>query len=244
VARPRDPRAPLAPSARNELDLARGELARARVELILGLAGAIAASVGDLALLWVAWAADGRFGFASPPAGTLLAGHYLGILGIPLYGLGYRALARGIRAAAPRAARAVALLGAVGSVVGAVVHGLTGALTATALRTGAVTAPDAMAAIPEAALLLPLWAIVAVVLALGSAVFATVVGQGGTRFPRACAVCNPLLATLVIAMLAAPFPVTAAFIVPAAPNLAHVVVFATMLLILSRGVPRSYGRSS
>ena len=216
----------------------------ARIELLLALAGAVAASVGDLALLWVAWAADGRLGIASPPAGTLIAGHYLGVLGILLYGLGYRALAGGIRAVAPRAARAVALLGAVGSVVGAVVHGLTAALTATALRTGAPTAPDAMAAIPEAALLLPLWAIVAVALALGSAVFATAVGQGGTRFPRACAACNPLLATLVIAVVATPFPLAAAFVVPAAPNLAHVVVFATMLVALWRGVPRSYPRSS
>ena len=117
-------------------------MARSRAELGLALAGAVAASVGDLALLWVAWAADGRLGIASPPEGTLVIGHYLGVLGIPLYALGYRALADGIREAAPRAARWVVALGAVGSVVGAVVHGLTGALTAVGIRTGGAIAPD------------------------------------------------------------------------------------------------------
>jgi hypothetical protein len=205
-------------------------LARSRAELGAALAGAVAASAGDLALLWAGWAADGRLGLAAPPPGTLVAGHYLGVLGIPLYGLGYRALAAGIREAAPRAARVVVVLGAVGSVVGAVVHGLTGALTAVAIRTGVASAPSEMLAIPEAAFLLPLWLIVAAALAVGSVAFAAAVGQGGTRFPRALAACTPLVATLVIAGLAAPFPLAAAFVVPAAPNLAHVVVFAAALL--------------
>lgn len=206
-------------------------MARSRADLALALAGAVAASAGDLALLWVAWAADGRWGVASPPPGTLLAGHYLGVLGIPLYGLGYRALAAGIRATAPAAARTVVVLGAVGAVVGAVVHGLTGALTAAALRTGAPIAPSDMLAIPEAAYLLPLWSIVGASLALGSLVFATAVGRGGTRFPRGMALCTPLLATVVIGALATPVPRVAAFVVPAAPNLAHVLVFGVALLV-------------
>ncbi len=205
-------------------------MARSRAELGVALAGAIAASVGDLALLWVAWAHDGGLGVGAPPPGTLLAGHYLGVLGIPLYGLGYRALAAGIRDAAPSAARWVGGLGAVGSVVGAVVHGLTGALTAVAIRTGAAMAPSDLAAIPEAAFLLPLWLIVGTALAVGSLVFATAVGRGGTRFPRWMAACTPLVTTIVIAVLAAPLPLAAAFVVPAAPNLAHIVVFAAALL--------------
>ena len=72
-------------------------MARSRAELGAALAGAVAASAGDLALLWAGWAADGRLGIAAPPPGTLVAGHYLGVLGIPLYGLGYRALATGIQ---------------------------------------------------------------------------------------------------------------------------------------------------
>jgi hypothetical protein len=224
-----------------------GSDGRASACLGLALAGAVAASVGDLAMLWVAWAHDGRLGLARPPGGTLLAGHYLGVLGIPLYGLGYWVLARGLHIAAPRAALpiaapraalAVAALGAIGSVVGAVVHGLTGVLIATAIRTGAGTAPDALGDLPEAAYLLPLWAIVGGALAFGSLVFATIVARGGTRWPRWLAVVNPLALTIVIAVIAAssaaPLPALAALVAPAAPNLAHVVVFAAALSVRRR----------
>ena len=205
-------------------------MARSRVDLSLALAGAVAASAGDVALLWVAWAADGRLGLAAAPPGTLLAGHYLGVLGIPLYALGYRALADGIADAAPAAARWVRGLGAVGAVVGAAIHGLTGALTAVAIRTGAPTAPDALAAAPEARFLLPLWLVVGAALAIGSVVFAVVVARGRTRFPRGLAACTPLVSTIMMASGAAPFPLAAAFVVPAAPNFAHVVLFAAALI--------------
>jgi hypothetical protein len=161
----------------------------------------------------------------------LLVGHYLGVFGIPLYGLGYRALAAGIRPARPRAARIVGALGAVGCVVGAVVHGLTAVLTSAALRDAAPIAPDAMFAIPDAAFVMPLWGIVGTAVALGSIAFARAVAGGGTSFPRGFAFCNPLAATLAIAAVAAPVPIVAAFVVPAAPNLAHVVVFAAALAV-------------
>jgi hypothetical protein len=212
-------------------------LARSDIDLLLALAGAIAASAGDLGLLWVAWAADGRFALPTPPTGTLLVGHYLGVLGIPLYGFGYRALGAGIADAAPAAACAVVRLGALGAVLGAVIHGLTGALTAVAERTHAPVAPDAIMAVPEAAYLLPLWLIVGAALVVGSLVFARAVWGGGTRFPRAFAFANPLLATLAIAALAMPSAPVAAFVGPAAPNLAHVVVFALALAIRERRWP-------
>jgi hypothetical protein len=187
--------------------------------------GAVTASLGDIGLLWVAWAADGRLGVPAPPGGTLIVGHYAGIIGIPLYALGYAALADGVRAAAPGAAGWIARLGFVGAVVGAVVHGLTGTLTAVAIRTGAPTAPDALPAMPEAMLLLPLWGIVIGVSTIGSVMFATVVARGGTCFPRWFAACNPLVVTIALAAASAPLPTAAAFVAPAAPNLAHVVVF-------------------
>lgn len=185
-------------------------------------------------MLWVGWAGDGRFGLAVPPPATLLVGHYLGVFGIPLYALGYRALAAGIADAAPRSARGVALLGAIGSILGAVVHGVTGALAHVAGRVGDSPAPDALAALPEAAFLLPLWVVVGAALAAGSLVFAAAVARGGTRFRPALALANPLLAGGVIALAALPFPRVAAFAVPAAPNLAHVVLFGAALLARGR----------
>ncbi|MCC6850648.1 MAG: hypothetical protein IT294_19330 [Deltaproteobacteria bacterium] len=208
--------------------------APARGALGLALAGAFAASAGDLGLLWVGWAGDGRFGLAASPPGALLVGHYLGVFGIPLYGLGYRALGAGLVGASARAARVVVVLGAVGSVVGAVVHGLTGVLAQVAVRTSAATAPDALLALPEAAFLLPLWLVVGAALAVGSIAFAVTVARGGTRFPRPFALCNPLLVALAIAVASLPFPRLAAFAIPAAPNLAHVVVFGVALAVCRR----------
>lgn len=203
--------------------------APSRRDLGLAFAGACAASLGDLGLLWAGWAGSGRFGMAAPPAGTLVVGHYLGVLGIPLYVLGYRALGAGIADAAPGAARAIVVLGAVGSVVGAVVHGVTAVLAHVGARTGVPVSPDALATLPEAVFLLPLWLLVGVALAIGSVAFAVAVARGGTRFPRAVALANPLDIALAIVVASLPFPRVAAFAIPAAPNLAHVVVFGVAL---------------
>ena len=48
------------------------------------------------------------------------------------------------------------------------------------------------------------------------------------------AACNPLAVTIALAAVATPFPVAAAFVLPAAPTLAHVVVFAAVLLVGGR----------
>jgi len=195
---------------------------------MVALVAAVAASAGDLGLLWVSLAEDGRLGIAHPPHGTLAAGHHLGVIGIPFYALGYRHLAGGIGTAHPRAARAVWLLGIVGSVLGAVVHGMTGVLIATQRSRGA-TAPAEVFTV-AAGLVLPIAGAVAVAMLAGSIVFAVSVFGGRTHFPRWMALCNPLAATIALALATAPFPRVAAFVAPAAPNLAHVIVFGAALL--------------
>ena len=92
----------------------------------------------------------------------------------------------------------------------------------------------ALATLPEAAFLLPLWLVVGAALAIGSVVFAVAVARGGTRFPRAVALSNPLAVALAIAAASLPVPQVAAFAIPAAPNLAHVVVFGVALAALRR----------
>ena len=86
----------------------------------------------------------------------------------------------------------------------------------------------------SASALLPLWLVVGAALAIGSVVFAVAVARGGTRFPRAVALSNPLAVALAIAAASLPVPQVAAFAIPAAPNLAHVVVFGVALAALRR----------
>src|SRR6186997_2609559 len=73
---------------------------------------AVCASLGDLALLYVANARRPELALPPPPDGLLLAGFYLGVLALPLYGLGYWRVASGLHDAAD--ARRVVALGAFG----------------------------------------------------------------------------------------------------------------------------------
>ncbi|HXJ32906.1 MAG TPA: hypothetical protein VMS22_02620 [Candidatus Eisenbacteria bacterium] len=61
---------------------------------MIGVVAAIAASVGDLLLLLASNAARPDLAWLPRPSGTaLLAGTYLGVVAIPVYGIGYRGVA-------------------------------------------------------------------------------------------------------------------------------------------------------
>jgi hypothetical protein len=174
-------------------------------------------------------------------------GHYLGVLGIPLYALGYWAAARGLdgRAAAPgvglarRVSRIVFALGAAGAALGAVVHGMT-----TVVLAGGGRAADGdpwTPFQPYGAYLGPLWLVLVVALLVGSIAFARAVWRGDTAFPRWMAATAPailLVATSAIGLLG---PRLEAFLLPAGPNVVHALFFAAVAATLDRACrsPRS-----
>src|SRR5690242_14445257 len=81
---------------------------------------AVAASAGDLLLLAVAAPATPALAIGTALGRRcLVAGHYLGVLAIPLYGLGYRYVADRLR---PPYARVVAAAGLCGGIVGGTIH--------------------------------------------------------------------------------------------------------------------------
>jgi hypothetical protein len=204
----------------------------ARGACALAAVAALAASAGDLLLLWVGSAGRSELGLQAPPAGALLAGHLLGVFAIPLYGFGYWGVARGITAAHRRAARFVFVTGALGGAYGGVVHGITG-VVGQLERVGGVAPGDPLAFVARlGAFLVPLWIGLAVAIAAGSLVFAVAVARGPSAFPRWMAFANPLALVLLTALLGAPTPVGRALLVPAAPNLAHVWFFALAGLAL------------
>ena len=204
----------------------------ARGACALAAVAALAASAGDLLLLWVASAGRTELGLPAPPPGALLAGHQLGVFAIPLYGFGYWGVARGIGAAHRRAARFVFVTGALGGAYGGIVHGITG--MAEQLERAAGVAPgDPMAFVARfGAFLVPLWIGLGVAIAAGSVVFAVAIARGHSAFPRWMAFANPLVLVLLAALLGAPTPIGRALLVPAAPNLAHVWFFALAALAL------------
>jgi hypothetical protein len=205
----------------------------ARGACALAAVAALAASVGDLLLLWFASAGRSELGLPAPPDGALLIGHQLGVFAIPLYGVGYWGISRAIGAKHRRAARFVFVAGALGGAYGGVVHGITG--IAEQLGAAAGIAPgDPMGFIARlGAFLVPLWTVVAVAIAAGSVVFAVAVARGDTALPRSMAFANPLALMTLAALLGAPTPSGRALLVPAAPNLAHVWFFALAGLALA-----------
>ncbi len=191
---------------------------------------AVAASLGDLALLYVVNARRADLGLPPPPAGLLVAGFYLGVLALPLYGLGYWQVAAGLRRDDPRGARHVFVLGAYGGALGAVVHGVTAHVIRVEELAG-VPGADPLAVIAQhGVFLLPLWGALTLMTIAGSTIYATVVLRGRSAYPRWMAFVNPALMLVATSLLALPSVWLAAFLLPAAPNLVHVVFFAACTL--------------
>ena len=199
---------------------------------LAALVAALAATAGDVLLLYVANAARPELRLPPPPAGALVAGYYLGALAIPLYGLGYWQVARGLSPAGERAARTVFLAGLYGGALGGVVHGVTGLVIHADALAGTGGGDPLTVVARHGAYLLPLWALLAVLVLVGSIVYARAVLGGGTAFPRWMAGVNPVLVVTVLGAVSTLSPWLEAFLLPAAPNVAHVVFFAASSAVL------------
>ena len=187
----------------------------------LAAGAALLATLGDGLLLAVASAR--RAALPTPPGPTLALGHFLGVLAIPLYALGYWHVGRVLAVLAPARGRAVCVLGALGAALGAVVHGMTALLVG--LEAPGESADPTQVVLAGGSLLLPLWGILAALLLAGSALYAATVAGGRSTHPRWMAACNPALLVAATVAFAQTSPWLAAFLAPAAPNLAHVVFF-------------------
>jgi hypothetical protein len=193
----------------------------------LALAGvaALVASAGDLLLLWVGNAQRAELGLPTPPGVALSLGGIAGVLAIPLYALGYRAVADAARASAPRLARTIALGGLGMGVIGAGIHGLTTLVIRAGLATGATGAPPLESA-GDQPLLVWTWLGAALCLIAASAAIVAASVARVRALPAALGLANPLALTLVLALAGVPTEWGRSFLLPAAPNLAHVVFFA------------------
>ena len=185
----------------------------------LGGVAALAASAGDLALLYVANARRPELALPEPPDALLWVGAALGVLGIPLYAFGYRAASRLVLARSRAGASLVFAAGATLAGLGAVIHGLTALEIHASLAAGTPSPSPLEGVAASGPLLLGLWALAALGTALASLMFAWL--QRG-----ALALLSPLCVTIALALAALPTEALRSFLAPAAPNLAHVVFFA------------------
>ena len=194
---------------------------------VIATVAAALATTGDLLLLAVATSVTPTLapGGALREA-SLVVGYYLGVLAIPLYALGYWHVSCGLPW---RYGRAVLALGTGGAVLGATIHGVTGA----ALHASSFGAGDAertgnslVTLLPFAAYLVPLGVLVAVALLAGSILFAIPVLRGESAYRRWQVLVSPAVLVVVIGACASAGTWSRALVAPASPNLAHLLFFA------------------
>lgn len=180
----------------------------------------------------VTTAADLTFVFAhqwGPSA--VIAGAHVGMLGLALYAVGYRA----VELLLPGwPGKVVWVAGALGGGVGAAVHGTTAMaiLAAKPGETGTFLAPSqTFGAAP--AIIPVLWGFLAVLGVVASGFFAVVVARGRSKLPRWAAVVNPALLSAVVSVVGAFTPSPEAFLALSA-NVAHILFFGGLVLALPR----------
>jgi len=184
---------------------------------------AIVASACDLMMLSVV---------IVPPAELLLSPNLLlgvsalfGTISIPFYAMGYVAIARSLDPIHSRLRRTIESSGLVVGIVGGLIHAITALLIYREQSSGGVWAVED--AVRSGPLLPTLWAIalVASVVATIAVILALFTGRGS--FPRVVAILNPIAVTVLIvgAVLGGGSEEMAEFVVPAAPNLAHIIFF-------------------
>ena len=198
--------------------------------LIVACFAAAAASCGDLMLLYVGNSQRPELGLAPAPVAVLWIGAVLGVVGLPIYGAGYWAIARGFARRGLRGAWLIAVCGIGGAIVGAVIHGLTALEIDSALGSAAARPPLEAVAGGDRALLY-LWLTCGVLLLLASLSFAALQVRSASGAARWLAAANPIVLTVLLVALSMSAELLRSFVAPAAPNLAHLLFFLTLARI-------------
>jgi hypothetical protein len=189
---------------------------------------ALVATAGDVLMLLVA---NGEAGSpASAVAGSLLVlGGALGVVAIPLFYVGYQAVASLLRLSA--AWHRICMLGAaLVAMFGAITHALAALDIRAAHLMGLGVRPPEEAFADMSS---PLF-VVAMIAAAGATIAAAGMVAGLPRHDMAlklAVILNPVVWTIVLSAAAAASEPLAAYVIPSAPNLAHLLFFAVLACV-------------
>jgi len=211
--------------------------------LLAGMVGALGAflvGIGELALHFTpsaVYGGDYRF-FLDVPRSRLTFGHFLSVHALPLYFFGYWHLFHMLKPAKFWLRAAIFGLGVFALAIGNV---WIGSRVYLALIVQAKeSAPETVRHTLE--LLLTdasfynesLLAVVRIAIALVSIGFFVLVVRGGTSYPRWMAPFNPILLVLMSFLIYFLIPAVGGYIMPAAMNVAHFILFSLSSLICFR----------
>jgi len=172
--------------------------------------------------------------FKEVPLDHLKIGHFLAVLGVPLYFAGYIHLYRMLKSGSENLARAVLGLGFVAFTVGGIwigSRGFFGTLVNMESTIDAATYETIVGRYEE--LLEVLVQVLRVVVLVLSGVFVAAILRGGTYYKKWMALFNPILILAVTFSLIFIAPGLGKYLVPIAMNVAHFVLFGVSLYQLN-----------
>jgi len=195
------------------------------VSALIAAFAALTATFGDLLMLYVSNSRRPEFLLPALPEACLWVGGALGVIGIPFYSLGYHAASRILRNISKRAARAVFFIGSLVGILGAVIHGITALKIYADLEAGAAAQDPLLSVLNWGPIIIVLWALAAVFVILASSIFCWFAMNGGGLVPLLVGLANPALVTVGLSVVGMSTPLLRSFLIPSAPNVAHVVFF-------------------
>lgn len=197
----------------------------------IGLAAAVLVGIGEFLLHFDAQAryASGFEFFEGVTRDRATIGHFLGVLGAPLYVVGAFHLYLMLRPAHEGAARVAGVVMAYGCIIGAVWIG-SRASAAELVAAGGAAEQLALYELRYENLLQIVRAAVLIV----SGIFVWLCLTGRTHYPRTMALLNPISLILVSFLIFFALPAVGKYIMPIALNVAYFVLFAVSLWIASR----------
>ncbi len=211
--------------------------------------GTLVVAVGEFLMLYAPGGgytpAEGHRNFAGVSPGRSTLGFYLGVLGVPIYLLGYWQIARALEPAGRRLASAVRWLGSYCTVIGNVWLGSNAYLAAVVReRERAPTefrpALDRLVAEMDA-LADPLLQIIRTILLAVSLLYVYGVLTGRSDYPRWMAIFSPFLLLVLIFACYLAAPAIGQYIVPDAMNVAHCAFFTLSAFALGSAYARRRG---
>ena len=205
------------------------------VALVLATISAVLATFGDFLMLYVV-NANAVLNLPSHETILLPLGFFLGAFAIPLYGFGFWAIAKIFEPGALRAGRFVLVSGVMMAIIGGIIHGVTGISIEAQLRAEGSHLAPISSLLEYGVYLIPLWAIASVLCFIGAVGFISGVISGRTIFSPFIAVFNPVVLTVVVGLTGSMTPTMQVFLIPAAPNVAHVLFFGMVTVLFYRSV--------
>jgi hypothetical protein len=205
---------------------------RSRDELIVASAAAVIATVGDLLMLLVANALRPELNLHRVSGIMLPVGGILGFAAIPFYALGYRAVACMIQHSSFTLSRIVLICGYGTAAIGALIHGLTAFSIRESIASGSAVGSPLESIAASGGLLLVAWGIASLLVLTASIAIFLAAGSGSRPLPRWLSWLNPATVTFILGAAGFPWELGRSFLVPAGPNIGHVVFFCSALYAL------------